>query len=129
MPRRNATAQAALNWVEADLTKWEPGRSFDLVTTFYAHSTIPQHAFYERIARWVAPGGTLLIVGHDSHGHSDGHGHGHPDNAVTTPATIRALLDPQAWAVQSAEVRLRAVGERHGHGMQLRDVVVRARRL
>ena len=124
-----APAQADVTWVEADLTTWEPDRSFELVTTFYAHPTIPQLAFYERIARWVAPGGTLLIVGHESHGHSDGHGHGHPDNAVTTPEAIRALLDPQAWVVQTAEVRERAVGERHGHGMLLRDVVVRARRI
>lgn len=139
-----APAQAATTWVEADLTTWEPGRSFDLVTTFYAHPTIAQHAFYERIARWVAPGGTLLIVGHDSHDHdshdhdshaddahgrSDGHGHGHPDNAVTSPETIRARLNPQAWAVQTAEVRERTVGQRHGHGRLLRDVVVRARRL
>jgi SAM-dependent methyltransferase len=123
-----APGEADVTWIEADLTTWEPGRSFDLVTTFYAHPTIPQLAFYERIARWVAPGGTLLIVGHDSHGHSHGHGYGHPDNAVTAPDAIRALLDADEWVVQTAEVRERTVGERHGHGMLLRDVVVRALR-
>ena len=34
------------------------------ITTHYAHPDIPQLAFYERIAAWVGPGGTLLIVGH-----------------------------------------------------------------
>jgi 2-polyprenyl-3-methyl-5-hydroxy-6-metoxy-1,4-benzoquinol methylase len=44
-----------LEWVEADLTVWEPGRQFDLVTTNYAHPSRPQLEFYERIAGWVAP--------------------------------------------------------------------------
>ena len=55
---------SACEWVEADLSVWEPGTRFDLVTTHYAHPAMPQLEFYDRIAGWVAPGGTLLIVGH-----------------------------------------------------------------
>jgi SAM-dependent methyltransferase len=58
------SAAGHVRWVEADLTSWTPGTQFDLVTTNYAHPAMPQLAFYERIAEWVAPGGTLLIVGH-----------------------------------------------------------------
>lgn len=115
----------SVTWIEADLTIWEPKGSFDLVTTFYAHPEIPQLAFYQRIAHWVAPGGTLLIVGHhDTHGN----GHAHPDNAITDPERISAFLSPAQWTVQTAEVRERNITERHGHPMVLRDVVVRARR-
>lgn len=53
-----------VNWLEADLTVWTPDTQYDLVTTHYAHPTIPQLAFYNRISTWVAPGGTLLLVGH-----------------------------------------------------------------
>ncbi|MGN6126439.1 MAG: class I SAM-dependent methyltransferase [Humibacter sp.] len=159
--RRVSPRSEHISWIEADLTSWQPSTSFDLVTTFYAHPTIPQLAFYERIATWVAPGGTLLIVGHgqtDGHGrdHSGEHGrdhsgehrrdhsgeHGraaghtetpkhvqpHPEEAVTDPERIRSVLDPAEWDVQTAEVRDRAAGERHGHPVTLRDVVVRARR-
>ncbi|GAB3386624.1 class I SAM-dependent methyltransferase [Humibacter soli] len=112
-----------ISWVEADLTSWQPATSFDLVTTFYVHPTIPQLAFYERIATWVAPGGTLLIVGH-----GQAHGHAHSADAVTDPERIRSVLDPARWDVQTAEVRDCEVGERHWHPVTLRDVIVRARR-
>ena len=81
----------AVEWVEADLSAWEPGSTFDLVTTHYAHPAMPQLAFYQRISNWVAPGGTLLIVGHlhttdTAHGHDHGpvrgHGQGHGHGQV-----------------------------------------------
>jgi len=91
---RAATSGASerLRWVEADLGVWVPSAPFDLVTTHYAHPAMPQLDFYDRIAEWVAPGGTLLIVGHlhtpstpepgsergngHGHGHEETHGHG-----------------------------------------------------
>ncbi|MEV1000976.1 class I SAM-dependent methyltransferase [Nonomuraea sp. NPDC050202] len=57
-------ATGRLHWVRADLTTWRPDAPFDLVMTHYAHPAMPQLDFYDRIAGWVAPGGTLLIVGH-----------------------------------------------------------------
>lgn len=70
-------AGASVTWLQADLGRWEPAEPLDLVTTFYAHPDIPQLDFYARIAEWVAPGGTLLIVGHlqGGAGHARGHGH------------------------------------------------------
>ncbi|WP_431883596.1 class I SAM-dependent methyltransferase [Micromonospora gifhornensis] len=71
-----------LTWIEADLSRWVPQTRFDLVTTHYAHPAMPQLEFYDRLAEWVAPAGTLLIVGHlhpsaaPAHGHGHGHGHG-----------------------------------------------------
>ena len=66
-----------VSWVRADLSVWEPAASYDLVTTHYAHPAMPQLEFYDRVASWVAPGGTLLIVGHLLHEHGEGSGHGH----------------------------------------------------
>ncbi|WP_067196158.1 class I SAM-dependent methyltransferase [Microbacterium sp. XT11] len=127
--RAVAAADASgVDWVQADLTRWEPDRQYDLVTTFYAHPTMGQDAFYHRISRWVAPGGTLLIVGHDHH--APGH-HGapaHPEGSVTAPERIRGVLDPPLWTIRTAGVRERDAGVHGGHRMVLRDVVVRAER-
>lgn len=60
-----------VRWIQADLSSWAPETQYDLVTTHYAHPAMPQLDFYGRIADWVAPGGTLLIVGHLHHGHGD----------------------------------------------------------
>jgi SAM-dependent methyltransferase len=121
---RTAKAGAAPEWVEADLSVWAPDKQFDLVTTHYAHPAIPQLAFYERISAWVAPGGTLLIVGHL---HTPGHGHGHqpPEEASVTAASITAGLDATRWDVVTAEEPVRTLANRTA---QLNDVVVRATR-
>ena len=122
-----------VNWVQADLSTWAPRTSYDLVTTHYAHPAIPQLEFYDRIASWVGPGGTLLIVGHL-------HGHGHtsevgsrasmpPDSASVTAAAITARLDPAAWEVVTAEESPRTVNGPGGHEVVLHDVVVRATHL
>ena len=113
-----------MRWVEADLTAWEPGAEFDLVTTHYAHPAMPQLEFYDRVARWVAPGGTLLIVGHlHTHG-AESHGHHPPAEASVTADAITARLDDREWEVVTAGEQVRSLG---GH-RELQDVVVRARR-
>ena len=111
-----------VEWVEADLGVWDPGTRFDLVTTHYAHPAMPQLDFYERLAGWVAPGGTLLVVGH-------GHSHdpaGPPDEASVTAAAVTARLDDALWEVVTAEECRRVLPG--GHEVPLDDVVVRATR-
>ncbi|WP_193604452.1 class I SAM-dependent methyltransferase [Nocardioides dongkuii] len=140
-----------LDWVQADLSTWEPTTRYDLVTTHYAHPAMPQLDFYERIATWVAPAGTLLIVGHlhhdhaseaqHEHGHKQGHGdqHGHgsdgsadnnkpPVEATATAAAITARLDASIWEVLTAEESHRTMTSSGGRHTQIHDVVVRARR-
>lgn len=126
----------SLTWIEADLVTWEPEVKFDLVTTSYAHPSIPQLAFYTRLANWVAPGGTLLIVGHrhGSAGHGQGpvhgpeHGHDHgnrpPAEAEVTLADVVNALDPEVWRIKTAAEQDRTLA---GPG-ELLDVVVRATR-
>jgi SAM-dependent methyltransferase len=124
-------AAGRVRWVEADLTTWVPGTKFDLVTTNYAHPAMPQLAFYERIAEWVAPGGTLLIVGH-LHGHDPaghdaaGHEHHPPAKASVTAADITAVLDTTTWEIVTAEEHSRTLDGHDGRALSLRDAVVRA---
>ncbi|MBM0232518.1 class I SAM-dependent methyltransferase [Micromonospora sp. STR1_7] len=117
-----------VRWVEADLTTWDPGTRFDLVTTHYAHPAMPQLAFYDRISTWVAPGGTLLIVGHLHAPGATGHGHHPPAEASVTVADITAGLDPATWEVTTAEEHHRTVTGPGGQENPLHDVVVRATR-
>jgi SAM-dependent methyltransferase len=139
--RHAGTAGADVRWLEADLSVWQPRERFDLVTTFYAHPAMPQLAFYERIADWVAPGGTLLIVGHlrdadpgHAHIHTDtrtqeGHGHGEPPlEATVTAADVVAVLGGERWEIVTAEERSRELRDPAGRPVALRDVVVRATR-
>ncbi len=118
-----------VEWVEADLSVWEPPAPYDLVTTHYAHPAMPQLAFYERIAGWVAPGGTLLIVGHL---HTSEPGHGHEDQppaeASATVASVTATLDDTAWEIVTAEEDLRTLDDDGDRAVPLRDVVVRVTR-
>jgi SAM-dependent methyltransferase len=119
-----------VRWVAADLTAWAPSERFNLVTTHYAHPAMPQLAFYHRISGWVAPGGTLLIVGHLHAPGSGGHGHGHhpPAEATVTVTDITAGLDGAEWDVVTAEEHRRTVTGSEGRAMPLHDVVVRATR-
>ncbi|MFE2755950.1 class I SAM-dependent methyltransferase [Actinosynnema sp. NPDC059335] len=139
---RAAAGGVDVRWVEADLAVWRPDAPFDLVMTHYAHPAMPQLDFYDRIAGWVAPGGTLLIVGHLHHDHGSGDDHP-PAEASATAAAITARLDPAEWEVITAEEGRRTLGghgqthdhdqeqghgDAHGHrhGRELHDVVVRA---
>jgi SAM-dependent methyltransferase len=112
-----------LQWVRADLTAWDPGTQFDLVTTHYAHPSMPQLAFYDRLSGWVAPGGTLLVVGHL---HSPGQGHEPPAETSVTLTQITAGLDPSRWEIVTAEEHVRTLTAPGGQVVPLHDAVVRA---
>lgn len=125
-------------WIEADLGSWEPDRRFDLVMTHYAHPAVPQLDFYQRISQWVAPGGTLLIVGHLHTAATTAQGHHHwhgdpaaqpPEKASVTASSITALLDDARWQVVTAAEPSRTVPTPDGTNNELHDVVVRATRL
>ncbi len=129
----NRGLSGRVKWVEADLTTWEPGRCWDLVVTSYAHSQTGQLAFYQRLGSWVAPGGTLLIVGHlhNSHNsrHGDHHGSssGHPEHATATRSGIAELFQSPDWRIDASYDTTRAV-QAGGRTMPLHDVIVRAHR-
>lgn len=129
-----------IRWVEADLSVWEPRAMFDLVASHYAHPAMPQLDFYERLAGWVAPGGTLFVVGHlhhhgfhhhGGHGHGGhghgGHGHGHPPaEATVTADAVTARLGPDEWEIATAREVSRGMPGPGGAPVTIHDVVVRA---
>ncbi|PZG24424.1 SAM-dependent methyltransferase [Micromonospora craterilacus] len=114
-----------ISWVVADLTAWEPAQQFDLVVSQYVHPDMPFSQFVARLARAVAPGGTLLVVGHD---HADRHSAEHaPQKASIGLEAVTGSLTDELWDVAVAESRTRQV-EHGSTQMRLHDLVVKAHR-
>jgi SAM-dependent methyltransferase len=56
----------AATWLVADARSYAPDREFDLVIATYLHlSEAESRAVLSAAATWVAPGGHLLVLGHD----------------------------------------------------------------
>jgi SAM-dependent methyltransferase len=68
----------AIDWQRHDLAVSFPSGSFDIVTACYLHSplTMPRDEILRSAAAAVAPGGSLLVVGHATPPSSARHDHG-----------------------------------------------------
>lgn len=119
-----------IEWLHADLDVWTPpGGRFDLVTAHYLHAAwTDREAMFRRLAAAVAPGGTLLVVGHlmgDHRGHG-GH-HAHEPGALYTAEDVAAELAPEEWdVVTGTRDRDHGAAERTGNAVP--DTVLVARR-
>ncbi|MDT0277606.1 class I SAM-dependent methyltransferase [Blastococcus goldschmidtiae] len=120
-----------IEWRHEDLDAWAPTeRAFDLVTAHYLHAAwTDREAMFRRLAAAVAPGGTLLVVGHQ-HGEQRGHGHAHAHEAgaLYTAQDVAAVLDPEEWRDVVTETRDRDPGAAHRTGNPVPDTVLVARR-
>ncbi|MDQ1083485.1 MULTISPECIES: bifunctional 2-polyprenyl-6-hydroxyphenol methylase/3-demethylubiquinol 3-O-methyltransferase UbiG [Microbacterium] len=120
----------AVTWVHADVHEWEPAAPIDLVVSCYLHLA-DSAAAVARIAEWVAPGGTLLVIGHDVENIAAG-GHGPSDPAILyTPELLRGALDDR-FRVERCEriVRTSADAElRDGHAAAAIDTLLHAVRV
>lgn len=58
---RAADPAGAVDWVVADATDWSPAGPVDLVLAAYVQLGVDG---LRRAARWLAPGGHLVVVGH-----------------------------------------------------------------
>jgi len=95
-----------VEWKLADLLEWSPGTGrYDLVTLFFIHLPPDQRRdVYARAAAAVAPGGTLLIVGHDRTNLADGVGGPQDPDVLFTPSEVAADL-PDFRIVRAEAVR------------------------
>jgi SAM-dependent methyltransferase len=125
LERARAAAERAgvtVTWVLADLLEWQPPRrAFDLVDLVYLHLPPAERAAaYARAAEAVAPGGTLLVVGHDLTNLTEGSG-GPQDPAVLfTAAEIADTLT--GLRIERSDRVVRPASD----GRQAIDAVVRA---
>jgi SAM-dependent methyltransferase len=103
--RHAAEVGVAVTWERHDLAESQPAGRFDLVTSSFLHSKVelPRARILRRAAEAVAPGGTLLVIGHapsaDHHHHEDLPG---PDEVVAELA-----LPTARWQLVASELRER----------------------
>ncbi|HEX4250172.1 MAG TPA: class I SAM-dependent methyltransferase [Pseudonocardia sp.] len=119
-----------ITWERGDLTEWVPRRrAYDLVNSQFLHfPRALREPLFARLADAVAPGGTLLLVGHHpSDLHTTVRRPQEPD-LFFTPEELVANLAADDWEVLVAQASPREVADGHGHGATIRDTVVRARR-
>jgi len=135
---RGATAAEALGpevagrieWVVADVTAWEPGVAcFDLVSAQYLHlPSAVRGPVFEGLARAVAVGGTLVIVGHDVSDHDTTMHRPHEPDLFFTSDDIASTLDADGWVIVTRAAPGRTATDPDGHPVTVHDTVLRARR-
>ncbi|MGH3501382.1 MAG: class I SAM-dependent methyltransferase [Nocardioidaceae bacterium] len=118
-----------IDWVAADLTTWTPnGEHFDLVTTHYVHTMTSRESLLHQLAAAVAPGGTLLVVGHYPSDQPAHDGHASPRPASFTAEDVTASLNRDRWDIAVAEARTRTATGPNGGEVTMHDSVLRARK-
>lgn len=125
--KRASERGLAITWLHANLATTPPPGTYDLVTAHYLH--IPkaeQPTMFRNLAAAVAPGGTLLVVGHDL---SDMAKMPRPDLAEYgwAPGDVAAVLG-EGWAVEVSGARPRPATTPDGDQVTINDAILRARR-
>jgi SAM-dependent methyltransferase len=125
--KRASERGLAITWLHADLAKAPAPETYDLVTAHFLH--VPkseQQLLFRHLAAAVAPGGTLLVVGHDL---SDMAKMPRPDLVEYgwTAKEVAVTLD-EGWTIEAAEARTRQVAGPEGDEVTIHDAVLRARR-
>jgi SAM-dependent methyltransferase len=121
---------ARITWIRHDLITWDPGlHHYDLVTAQYLQlPSAIRPAVLGRLAAAVAPGGTLLIVGHHVADLQTTIRRPPDPDRYFTGDEIAATLSPGQWLTISNAVPERIGTDPEGRAVTLRDVVFRARR-
>ena len=116
-----------VTWVRADLLDYQPDHgAFDLVIVMYIQLHAAQlAAVMNRASAALAPGGTLLVVGHDLLNLSQGYGGPQKPEVLFTPADIER--DLPGLGIERAERVLRPVTV-DGREVTAIDALVRAKK-
>ncbi|MEQ4304277.1 bifunctional NAD(P)/FAD-dependent oxidoreductase/class I SAM-dependent methyltransferase [Plantactinospora sp. B6F1] len=125
-----AEVAGRIEWLHADLREQPPAEGrYDLVSAQYMH--LPGEArreLFARLAAAVAPGGTLLIVGHHPSDLRTSAHRMHFPEMMYTAEEIASGLDPSTWTVLTVDARSRPAADPEGHPGEVSDAVLVARR-
>lgn len=115
----------AVEWILADVTTYQPtAAAFDLVTILYLQlSAAPLAEALAQAVSGLAPGGTLLVVGHDTTNLTHGFGGPQDPGVLYSPDQIVASLG--GLVVDKAE-RVQRPVETDGRTVAAIDTLVRA---
>lgn len=119
--RIGADVAERIDWVEGDLGTWSPPpTAYDLVSCLFVHVAGSVGEMITRLGDGVSPGGTLLLVGHQSVDPATGRATPAAGQIQVSVEAARAALDPAGWDFLDAEERPRPAA---GTGV---DAVIRA---
>ncbi|MQS08230.1 class I SAM-dependent methyltransferase [Streptomyces alkaliphilus] len=132
-----------IDWQWHDLAETFPEGTWDLVSSHFLHSwtELPRERILRRAVAAVAPGGTLLIVGHveapgggrhGDHGEKgDAGNHGpHATELPTSRQVLESLDLPEGeWEVRRCEEEERTRTMPDGRVVEYTDTTLRLRRL
>lgn len=113
-----------------DVTRWTPpAAAFDLVAVFYLQLPAGEREpVWDAAARAVAPGGTFLLVGHDTRNLTDGYGGPQSPEVLYTGEDVRRVVEAAGLVVERAGEVLRPVTLEDGTTVDAIDCLVRAHR-
>ncbi|GAA2485552.1 class I SAM-dependent methyltransferase [Winogradskya humida] len=127
-----AAAGVTVDFQRHDLARTFPEGSFDLVSAqfLYSYGDFPREHVLRLAAAAVAPGGVLLIEGHQDHGPYAHDGDGHPPVRFASPDEVieELQLEPGGWAVLTNAVHDRIQTGPDGEPAHRTDSTIKLRR-
>jgi SAM-dependent methyltransferase len=91
---RDTEVASEMTWVVADATTYSPDKSFDLVLIFYVHlDASAMVSLFDRAIAALAPGGTLIAIGHALRNLEDGVGGPPYPDILWTEERIEPLVN------------------------------------
>lgn len=118
-----------VEWREADLRGWEPAGAFDLVIVLYLHmQEETRNRILAAVARAVAEGGTILVVGHDRENLTAGTGGPQDESVLFSAADVVAVLDEVGGFTVDRATQVRRPVETEEGTVDALDALVQARR-
>lgn len=122
---RELAAQAGVTvaWEQADVTQWAPEHAYDLVAVLYLHiPSATRRQVMRAAAGAVAPGGKLVLIGHDLDNLTRGVG-GPPDPDIHyTVGDVVAAVSPPLDVVEARQAE--RMVERDGEKRAAIDTLV-----
>jgi SAM-dependent methyltransferase len=112
---RLLAGELPIEWVCGDATTWRQDASYDLSVLAYLQLPADERRDANRNAfTALRPGGTFLLVAHDSTNLAEGTGGPQDPDVLMTAEDVLADLDGEAFEVVRAGREARQVGDGHG---------------
>ena len=126
---RRLAGAVEVEWVVADATTWRPSATYDLALIAYLQLAADRRRAAVRTAYdALAPGGTFLLVAHDTTNLSEGTGGPQDASVLMTADDVLGDLADRDPEIIRAERVTRAVGLPDGTVRNAFDTLVRLRR-
>jgi SAM-dependent methyltransferase len=127
----SAKVAQRITWLRADLVEWVPPvASYDLVSAQFMHlPKVHREVLHSRLAGSVAPGGTLLVVGHHPSDLESCVPRPSVPGLLFTSSEVADSLVREQWLIEVDEARARQTLDSEGQATTIHDAVFKAQRV